>query len=253
MCLHNINYNNFHIARGDTLIHPEHWDDEPFDAIVSNPPYSIKWAGKSNPILINDERFAPAGILAPESKADLAFTMHMLSWLSSKGTAAIVEFPGVLYRGGAEQKIRQYMIDNNFVDTVIQLPPDLFFGTSIATCILVLKKNKSDNNILFVDASEECVRNTNKNKLSDNNINNIVNLLKDRKSVENKSYLATYDEVKDNDYNISVNSYLKTNAGKVEINIEEINKKLAEIVPRQQQIRTELEEIIRELESDYYE
>ncbi len=253
MFLHNINYNNFSIERGDTLIHPAHWNDEPFDAIVSNPPYSIKWAGKSNPILINDERFAPAGILAPESKADLAFTMHMLSWLSPKGTAAIVEFPGVLYRGGAEQKIRQYMIDNNFVDTVIQLPPDLFFGTSIATCILVLKKNKSDNNILFVDASEECVRNTNKNKLSDDNINNIVNLLKDRKSIENKSYLATYDEVKDNDFNISVNSYLKTNIEDNNIDIKEVNKKLAEIVPKQQQIRKELEEIIKELEADYHE
>ena len=174
MFLHNINYNNFSIERGDTLIHPVHWNDEPFDAIVSNPPYSIKWAGKSNPILINDERFAPAGILAPESKADLAFTMHMLSWLSPKGTAAIVEFPGVLYRGGAEQKIRKYMIDNNFVDTVIQLPSDLFFGTSIATCILVLKKNKVDNNILFVDASNEFIRNANKNKLSEENINNII-------------------------------------------------------------------------------
>ena len=253
MFLHNINYAHFHIARGDTLIHPEHWDDEPFDAIVSNPPYSIKWAGKENPILINDERFSPAGVLAPSSKADLAFTMHMLSWLSPKGTAAIVEFPGVLYRGGAEQKIRQYMIDNNFVDAVIQLPSDLFFGTSIATCILVLKKNKADNNVLFVDASEEFVRNTNKNKLSDENINNIVNLLKDRISVENKAYLATYDEIKENAYNISVNSYLKNNAGKVEIDIKEVNKKLAEIVPRQQQIRNELEEIIRELESDYYE
>ena len=253
MFLHNINYNNFSIERGDTLIHPAHWNDEPFDAIVSNPPYSIKWAGKSNPILINDERFAPAGILAPESKADLAFTMHMLSWLSPKGTAAIVEFPGVLYRGGAEQKIRQYMIDNNFVDTVIQLPPDLFFGTSIATCILVLKKNKSDNNILFVDASEEFIRNTNKNKLSDENINNIVGLLKDRKSVENKSYLASYDEVKDNDYNISANSYLKTNTNDNNIDIEEVNKKLAEVVPRQQQIRKELEEIIKELEVDYHE
>ena len=253
MFLHNINYNNFSIERGDTLIHPAHWNDEPFDAIVSNPPYSIKWAGKSNPILINDERFAPAGILAPESKADLAFTMHMLSWLSPKGTAAIVEFPGVLYRGGAEQKIRQYMIDNNFVDTVIQLPPDLFFGTSIATCILVLKKNKSDNSILFVDASEECVRNINKNKLSDENINNIINLLKDRKSVENKSYLATYDEVKDNDYNISVNSYLKINTNENNIDIVEVNKKLAEVVPRQQEIRKELEEIIKELEVDYHE
>lgn len=253
MFLHNINYNNFSIERGDTLIHPAHWNDEPFDAIVSNPPYSIKWAGKSNPILINDERFAPAGILAPESKADLAFTMHMLSWLSPKGTAAIVEFPGVLYRGGAEQKIRKYMIDNNFVDTVIQLPPDLFFGTSIATCILVLKKNKTDNNILFIDASEECVRNTNKNKLSDDNINNIVSLLKDRKSVENKSYLASYNEVKVNDYNISVNSYLKTNIDDNNIDIEEVNKKLAEVVPRQQQIRKELEEIIKELEVDYHE
>ena len=253
MFLHNINYNNFYIARGDTLTHPEHWDYEPFDAIVSNPPYSIKWAGKSNPILINDERFAPAGVLAPESKADLAFTMHMLSWLSPKGTAAIVEFPGVLYRGGAEQKIRKYMIDKNFVDTVIQLPSDLFFGTSIATCILVLKKNKTDNNILFVDASEEFVRNTNKNKLSDENIENIVNLLKNRVSVENKAFLATYDEIKYNDYNISVNSYLKTNFEEIDIDIEMVNKKLAEIVPRQQQIRNELEEIIRELESNYYE
>ena len=253
MFLHNINYNNFSIEREDTLIHPKHFNDEPFDAIVSNPPYSIKWAGKSNPLLINDERFAPAGVLAPQSKADLAFTMHMLSWLSPKGTAAIVEFPGVLYRGGAEQKIRQYMIDNNFVDTIIQLPPDLFFGTSIATCILVLKKNKTDNNILFVDASKEFVRNTNKNKLSNENINNIINLLKNRKSQDNKSYLATYDEVKDNDYNISVNSYLKTNTEQNNIDIEEVNKKLSEIVPRQHKIREELEEIIKELEADYHE
>ena len=253
MFLHNINYNNFSIERGDTLIHPVHWNDEPFDAIVSNPPYSIKWAGKSNPILINDERFAPAGVLAPESKADLAFTMHMLSWLSQKGTAAIVEFPGVLYRGGAEQKIRKYMIDNNFVDTVIQLPSDLFFGTSIATCILVLKKNKLDNNILFVDASNEFIRNTNKNKLSEENINNIISLLKDRKSVENKSYLATYEEIKDNDYNISVNSYLRANTEDKKIDINEVNRKLAEIVPRQQQIREELEEIIKELEVDHHE
>ena len=253
MFLHNINYNNFSIERGDTLIHPVHWNEEPFDAIVSNPPYSIKWAGKSNPLLINDERFAPAGVLAPESKADLAFTMHMLSWLSPKGTAAIVEFPGVLYRGGAEQKIRKYMIDNNFVDTVIQLPSDLFFGTSIATCILVLKKNKLDNNILFVDASNEFIRNTNKNKLSEENINNIISLLKDRKSVENKSYLATYEEIKDNDYNISVNSYLRANTENKKIDIKEVNRKLAEIVPRQQQIREELEAIIKELEVDYHE
>ena len=230
------------------------------NAIVSNPPYSIKWAGKENPILINDERFSPAGVLAPVSKADLAFTMHMLSWLSPKGTAAIVEFPGVLYRGGAEQKIRKYMIDNNFVDIVIQLPSGLFFGTSIATCILVLKKNKNDNNILFIDASNEYVPNPNKmknatniNKLSDDNIKNIVNIIEERKSNSSKSYLATYNEVKENDYNISVNSYLKTNTNEVKIDIEEVNRRLAEIVPRQQQIRKELEEIIRELESDYHE
>lgn len=253
MFLHDINYNKFNIARGDTLIDPKHWDDEPFDAIVSNPPYSIKWEGKSNPLLINDERFAPAGILAPESKADLAFTMHMLSWLSAKGTAAIVEFPGVLYRGGAEGKIRKYLIDNNFVDTVIQLPSDLFFGTSIATCILVLKKNKTDNSILFVDASEEFVRNTNKNKLSDTNINNILSLLKNRVDVENKAIVVPNEEIAENDYNISVNSYLKAATDEVEIDIVELNKNIQEIVTKQDQVRKELDAIIRELESDYHE
>lgn len=253
MFLHDINYNKFNISRGDTLIDPKHWNDEPFDAIVSNPPYSIKWAGKSNSLLINDDRFSLAGVLAPESKADLAFTMHMLSWLSSKGTAAIVEFPGVLYRGGVEQKIRKYLVDNNFVDTIIQLPSDLFFGTSIATCILVLKKNKTDNNILFIDATNEFVRNTNKNKLSDENINNILTLIKNRTSEEYKSYLASYEEVKENDYNISVNSYLKAESNEVEIDIKELNKQIAEIVTKQDQVRKELDEIISELESDYDE
>lgn len=253
MFLHDINYNKFNIARGNTLTEPKHWDDEPFDAIVSNPPYSIKWEGKSNPLLINDERFAPAGILAPESKADLAFTMHMLSWLSAKGTAAIVEFPGVLYRGGAEGKIRKYLIDNNFVDTVIQLPSDLFFGTSIATCILVLKKNKTDNSILFVDASAECVRNTNKNKLSDTNIDNILSLLKNRVDVENKAILVPNEEIASNDYNISVNSYLKTATDEEEIDIVELNKKIQEIVSKQSRVRKELDSIIQELEFDYHE
>ncbi|MEG1647951.1 MAG: type I restriction-modification system subunit M [Bacilli bacterium] len=253
MFLHDINYNKFNIARGNTLTEPKHWNDEPFDVIVSNPPYSIKWDGKSNPLLINDERYAPAGVLAPESKADLAFTMHMLSWLSEKGTAAIVEFPGVLYRSGAEGKIRKYLIDNNFVDTVIQLPSDLFFGTSIATCILVLKKNKKDNNILFVDASEECVRNTNKNKLSDQNINNILELLKNRVSVENKAVLTSYDEIKENDYNISVNSYLKQISYEKEIDIKELNESIRNIVIKQQQTREELDKIISELEADNYE
>jgi len=166
MFLHDVNYEKFDIAHGDTLTDPAHWDDEPFEAIVSNPPYSIRWEGDANPLLINDPRFAPAGVLAPKSKADLAFTMHMLSWLAVDGTAAIVEFPGVLYRGGAERRIRQYLIDNNYVDAVIQLPPDLFFGTTIATCIIVLKKSKRDNRVLFIDASAEFVRSGNKNRVT---------------------------------------------------------------------------------------
>ena len=253
MFLHDINYNHFNIARGDTLIKPAHWDDEPFDAIVSNPPYSIKWAGKSNPILINDPRFAPAGVLAPESKADLAFTMHILSWLSSKGTAAIVEFPGVLYRGGAEQKIRQYLIDNNFVDTVIQLPSDLFFGTGIATCIIVLKKSKNDNNILFVDATNEFVRNTNKNKLTEENINSILELIENRKDVEHKSVLIPYSTIKDNNYNVAVNIYLKTDDEKENINIKELNEKIKNIVKREEKLRIEIDNIIQELEEDFNE
>ncbi len=184
MFLHDINYEKFDIAHGDTLKEPKHWDDEPFDAIVSNPPYSINWEGDSNSLLINDPRFSPAGVLAPKSKADLAFTMHMLSWLSTSGTAAIVEFPGVLYRGGAEQKIRKYLIDNNYVDTVIQLPPDLFFGTTIATCIIVLKKSKKDNSILFIDASDECVRGGNKNKLTEENRKRILDAYIERSDEE---------------------------------------------------------------------
>lgn len=260
MFLHNINYNNFSIERGDTLMHPAHWDDEPFDAIVSNPPYSIEWEGNNNPILINDERFAPAGVLAPASNADFAFIMHMLSWLSPKGTAAIVVFPGILYRGNAEQKIRQYMIDNNYIDAIIQLPSNIFFQTPIATAIMVLKKNKNDNNVLFIDASDEFIKNPDKmkngknsNKLSYENIESIVNIFKERTSQEKKSYLATYEEIKENNYNISVNTYLNSNPDKKIINIEEINKKLAEVVPKQQQVRNELETIIKELEVDYHE
>lgn len=256
MFLHDINYNKFNIERGDTLTEPKHWDEQPFDAIVSNPPYSIRWEGKSNPLLINDLRYSPAGVLAPESKADLAFTMHMLSWLSQKGTAAIVEFPGVLYRSGAEQKIRKYLVDNNFVEAVIQLPSDLFFGTTIATCIIVIKKNKIDNKILFIDASGECVRNTNKNKLSDSNIDNILELLKNRQNKENKdskSYLATYEEIQQNDYNISVNSYLKIENEKKNIDIIEHNKKIKEIVKKQSEIRIELDKIIAEIEGGYNE
>lgn len=176
--------------------------------------------------------------------------MHMLSYLSSKGTAAIVEFPGVLYRGGAEEKIRKYLVDNNFVDTVIQLPSDLFFGTSIATCIIVLKKNKQDNNILFIDASNEFVRGSNKNKLSDENIENILTLIKNRTNEENKSVLVTYEEISNNSYNLSVNSYLKVTSDEEEIDIVELNKKIKEIVEKQDKVRKELDQIIEELESD---
>src|SRR5574343_632884 len=202
MFLHDINYNHFDIELGDTLTDPKHWDDEPFDAIVSNPPYSIKWDGDNNPIMINDPRFSPAGVLAPKSKADLAFTMHMLSWLSTSGTAAIVEFPGVLYRGGAEQKIRKYLIDNNYIDAVIQLPPDLFFGTTIATCIIVLKKSKADNATLFIDASGKCVRGGNKNKLSDANRKRILNAYIERKDHDHFAKLVLNKDISENDYNI---------------------------------------------------
>lgn len=183
MFLHDINFNHFSIEHGDTLTDPRHWDDQPFDAIVSNPPYSIHWEGDDNPLLINDPRFSPAGILAPKSKADLAFTMHMLSWLSTSGTAAIVEFPGVLYRGGAEQKIRKYLIENNYIDTVIQLPPDLFFGTTIATCVIVLKKSKKDNKTLFIDASKEFTRIGNKNRLTEENREKILEAFKKREDL----------------------------------------------------------------------
>ena len=182
MFLHDIDYDKFDIACEDTLLSPQHWDDEPFEVIVSNPPYSIKWKGDEDVTLINDPRFAPAGVLAPKSKADLAFVMHMLSWLAPNGTAAIVCFPGVMYRGGAEKKIRQYLVDNNYIDTIIQLPDNLFFGTSIATCIMVLKKAKKDNAVLFIDASRECVKITNSNKLTEENIAHIVECFAARRS-----------------------------------------------------------------------
>ena len=178
MFLHDISFDKFDIANEDTLISPQHWDDEPFEVIVSNPPYSIKWVGDDNPILINDPRFSPAGVLAPKSKADMAFIMHSLSWLASNGTAAIVCFPGIMYRGGAEKKIRKYLVENNFIDCIIQLPSNLFYGTSIATCIMVLKKSKTDNKVLFIDATKECVKVTNNNKLTGDNITSIVSPLK---------------------------------------------------------------------------
>lgn len=248
MFLHDINYNHFNIALGDTLTQPKHWDDEPFDAIVSNPPYSIKWAGKSNPLLINDERFAPAGILAPEGKADLAFVMHMLSWLSQKGTAAIVEYPGVLTRDKAEQKIRKYLIDNNFIDAIIQMPENLFFGVSIPVCIIVLKKNKNDNSTLFIDASSEYIKITNKNKLTDENINNILALIEARKDIKGKSRLVTLEEINKKDYNLAVNTYVETEVDTTVIDIDALNKRISEIVKKQNILRKSIDEIILNLE-----
>ena len=249
MFLHDINYEKFNIALGDTLIDPKHWDDEPFDCIVSNPPYSIKWEGDSNPLLINDPRFAPAGVLAPKSKADLAFTMHMLHWLSTNGTAAIVEFPGVLYRGGAEQKIRKYLVDNNFVDTVIQLPANLFFGVTIATCIIVLKKSKKDNSILFIDASNEFVHEGNKNKLSDENIARILNAYIERKDEEHFTKLVQNGVISENEYNISVSSYVEAESTGEDVDIVALNEQIAQIVKRENELRSEIDRIISELEA----
>jgi type I restriction enzyme M protein len=248
MFLHDINYNHFDIAHGDTLTDPKHWDDEPFDAIVSNPPYSIKWDGDANPLLINDPRYSPAGVLAPKSKADLAFTMHMLAWLSTSGTAAIVEFPGVLYRGNAEQKIRKYLVDNNYVDAVIQLPPDLFFGTSIATCIIVLKKSKKENNILFIDASAEFVRSGNKNKLSEANRKKILAAFVERKDDEYFAKLMDNTAVAENDYNLAVSSYVVQKDTKEVVDIVELNKKIARIVARQSELRAAIDEIVGDIE-----
>lgn len=250
MFLHGISYNKFSIKNGNTLTKPLQDDKQPFDAIVSNPPYSTKWEGKNNPLLISDERFAPAGVLAPSSKADLAFVMHINAWLSPEGTAAIVEFPGVLYRSGAEQKIRKYLVDNNFIDTIIQLPPNLFFGVTIATCILVLKKNKADTSVLFIDASSEFVKKTNKNKLSDNNIKNIVKLVKERKTLKNKTYLATYEDVKDNAYNLSVSTYVEKEDTREKIDIKVLNGEIQKIVKKENTLRIEIDKIIREIENE---
>lgn len=248
MFLHDINYEKFDLAHGDTLIDPAHWDDEPFEAIVSNPPYSIKWDGDANPLLINDERFSPAGVLAPKSKADLAFTMHILHWLAVDGTAAIVEFPGVLYRGGAERKIRKYLIDNNYIDAVIQLPPDLFFGTTIATCIIVLKKSKKDNSILFVDASKEFTRQGNKNKLTLENQQKILDAFTDREDIEYFAELVPNEAIAENDYNIAVSSYVEHEDSREVIDITELNQEIARIVTRQAELRTQIDAIVAELE-----
>ncbi|WP_282857166.1 type I restriction-modification system subunit M [Pseudoclavibacter helvolus] len=248
MFLHDVNYADFNLAHGDTLNDPQHWDDEPFEAIVSNPPYSIKWEGDANPLLINDERFAPAGVLAPKSKADLAFTMHMLSWLAVSGTAAIVQFPGVLYRGGAEKKIRQYLIDNNYVDAVIQLPPDLFFGTTIATCILVLKKSKTTSDVLFIDASAEFKRVGNKNKLLEEHLARILEAFTTREVEDYFTAVVGNEDIAANDYNIAVSSYVEAEDTREQVDIVELNAEIARIVARQSELRTAIDEIVADLE-----
>ena len=248
MFLHDIDYDKFDIACEDTLVSPQHWDDEPFEVIVSNPPYSIKWAGDDNTVLINDPRYSPAGVLAPKSKADFAFIMHSLAWLATNGTASIVCFPGILYRGGAEQKIRKYLIDNNFVDAIIQLPDNLFYGTSIATCIMVLKKNKKDNSTLFIDATNECVKVTNNNKLTDENIDNIVNIFAKREDIEYVAKLVSNKEIEENEYNLSVSTYVEKEDTREKIDIVKLNKDIEEIVAREQVLRDEINKIIAEIE-----
>ena len=248
MFLHDIDYDKFDIACEDTLLSPQHWDEEPFEVIVSNPPYSIKWKGDDDITLINDPRFAPAGVLAPKSKADLAFIMHSLAWLATNGTAAIVCFPGVMYRGGSEKKIRQYLIDNNYVDCVIQLPDNLFFGTSIATCIMVLKKAKKDNCTLFIDATTECVKVTNSNKLTEENIQNILDVFTQRKDVDYVCKLVSNYVIAEVVYNLSVSTYVEQEDTREKVDIVKLNAELKEIVERENVLRAEIDKIIAELQ-----
>ncbi|MEG2127416.1 MAG: type I restriction-modification system subunit M [Bacteroides sp.] len=249
MFLHDIDYNKFSIEHGDTLIDPAHMDEEPFEAIVSNPPYSIKWEGSDNGTLINDPRFSPAGVLAPKSKADFAFIMHALSWLAANGTAAIVCFPGIMYRSGAEQKIRKYLIDNNFMECIIQLPDNLFYGTTIATCIMVLKRGKKDSQTLFIDASNECVKATNSNKLDPKtNIENILTAYKNRTNNTHFTALVKKEDIEKADYNLSVSTYVESEDALEVINITELNAKIQEIIERENTLRAEIDAIIAEIE-----
>ena len=250
MFLHDVGFDKFDVACEDTLTNPQHWDDEPFELIVSNPPYSIKWPGNDNPLLINDPRFSPAGVLAPKSKADMAFIMHALSWLAPNGTAAIVCFPGIMYRGGAEKKIRKFLIDNNYIDCVIQLPDNLFFGTSIATCIMVLKKNKPDNQVLFIDASNEFVKVTNNNRLTYENIEKIVSCFTERTEEVYFSHVASYDEVMQNDYNLTVSRYVEPEDTREKIDISTLTERILLTIQDQNKLRAEISQIIEEVRTD---
>ena len=248
MFLHDIEYDKFDIAHGDTLTDPAHWDDEPFEAIVSNPPYSTRWAGSDNALLINDPRFSPAGVLAPKSKADMAFILHSLSWLATGGTAAIVCFPGILYRSGAEQKIRKYLVDNNHVDCIIQLPDKLFYGTSIATCIMVLKKSRKDSKVLFIDASQEFLKVTNANKLTQDNIQHILDTYVARQDVDHVARLVSLEEIAEQRYTLSVSAFVEKEDTREIIDIQVLNREIEQIVARQQVLRQEIDQIVREIE-----
>lgn len=250
MFLHNINFSNFDIRRGDTLIEPKHDLDNKYDVIVSNPPYSTKWAGKTDPLLINDERYAPAGILAPSSKSDLAFVMHSLYLLDEKGKAAIVCFPGIFYRSGAEEKIRKYLVDNNYIEAIIALPENLFYGTSITTNIMVMSKSKQDNKILFINASEEFIKETNQNKLTEQNINNILNTFLERKELEHYSKLVTIDEIANNNYDLSVSNYVESNEVKETIDIKTLNKEIQEVSSKVNELRKNIDLIIKEIDNE---
>lgn len=248
MFLHNINYDKFNISLGDTLTNPQFSQDKPFDAIVSNPPYSINWIGTDDPTLINDDRFAPAGVLAPKSKADFAFILHSLSYLSSRGRAAIVCFPGIFYRGGAEQKIRKYLVDNNFIETVISLAPNLFFGTSIAVNILVLSRHKADSKIQFIDAGELYQKETNNNILTDEHIEKIMEAFGTKADIPYFSKSADFKEIEKNDYNLSVSSYVEAKDTREVIDIAKLNAQIAEIVKKENALRVEIDKIVREIE-----
>jgi len=250
MFLHNVNYDKFNIKLGNTLTEPDFGDEKPFDAIVSNPPYSVKWIGSDDPTLINDDRFAPAGVLAPKSKADFAFVLHALGYLSSKGRAAIVCFPGIFYRGGAEQKIRKYLVDNNYVETVISLAPNLFFGTTIAVNILVMSKHKTDTNIQFIDASGEeyFKKETNNNVLLDQHIEAIMTVFDSKENVDHFAQSVPVEKVAGNDYNLSVSSYVEAKDTREKVDIGQLNAELKTTVSRIDQLRSEIDAIVAEIE-----
>jgi len=250
MFLHNVNYDKFNIELGDTLIEPHFGDDKPFDAIVSNPPYSVKWVGSDDPTLINDDRFAPAGVLAPKSKADFAFVLHALSYLSSKGRAAIVCFPGIFYRSGAEQKIRQYLVDNNYVETVISLAPNLFFGTTIAVTILVLSKHKTDTTTQFIDASGLFKKETNNNALLDAHIDQIMAVFDSKANVEHFAKSVPLEQVSANDYNLSVSSYVEAKDTREVVDIAQLNAELKTTVAKIDQLRKDIDAIVAEIEGE---